>query len=76
MITTSLTSKGQVTIPADLRAALGLTAGDQIAFQREGNTLILKRHANDIKACFGVLKASRGISLEEMEDAIEKGAGE
>ena len=76
MITTSLTSKGQVTIPADLRAALGLVVGDQIAFQQEGNTLILKRHANDIKACFGVLKASRGVSLKDIEDAIEKGAVE
>ena len=74
MITTSLTSKGQVTIPSELRTALGLITGDQIAFQQVGDTLVLKRQQQDIKACFGILKSSRSVSLQDMENAIEKGA--
>jgi heme-degrading monooxygenase HmoA len=33
-------------------------------------------HENDLKACFGVLKASRAVSLKDMEVGIQKGATE
>lgn len=74
MLTTSLTSKGQVTIPVQLRTALGLNPGDQIDFEQSGDSLILKRHTNNIQACFGLLKADRGVSLEEMDTAKQQGA--
>lgn len=32
-------SKGQVTIPKDVRTALGVTSGDRISFIVEGNTV-------------------------------------
>lgn len=32
-------SKGQVTIPKDVRAALGVSAGDRVTFIVEGNTV-------------------------------------
>jgi antitoxin PrlF len=76
MLTTSLTSKGQVTIPALFRVALGLNIGDQIDFKQMGDSLVLKRHENKVAACFGLLKASHGVSLAEMDLAIQKGATE
>lgn len=76
MLTTSLTSKGQVTIPAPLRAAIGLNPGDQVDFVQKGDHLILKRHENNIAASFGVLKTKKTISLADMERAIEEGATE
>ncbi len=74
MPATSLTIKGQVTIPAQLRHALDLSPGDKIDFKRVGKTLVLKRHENDVTACFGLLKARRGASLAEIEKATEEGA--
>lgn len=32
-------AKGQVTIPKDVRAALGVTSGDRVSFIVEGNTV-------------------------------------
>ncbi len=74
MLITSVTSKGQVTIPARLRAAIGLHPGDKVDFIQEEDRLILKRHENNVAACFGLLKASRGASLTDIEAGIEEGA--
>lgn len=32
-----LTSKGQITIPHEIRRALGVRAGDQLLFEKNGN---------------------------------------
>jgi len=38
----NISSKGQIVIPAELRAALHLTPGTRITLQREGQTLVLR----------------------------------
>lgn len=40
---TRLTSKHQTTIPAEVRRALGLAAGDQVEFSVEGSTVTLRK---------------------------------
>lgn len=40
---TNLTVKGQVTIPKDVRDALGLKPGDSIAFERHGDRAFLRK---------------------------------
>jgi AbrB family looped-hinge helix DNA binding protein len=40
---TNLTVKGQVTIPKDVRDALGLKAGEPVAFEREGDRVFLRK---------------------------------
>lgn len=39
----TLTVKGQVTIPKDVREALGLKPGDPVAFDREGGRAFLRK---------------------------------
>ncbi len=39
----NLTVKGQVTIPKDVRDALGLKAGDPVAFERDGDRAFLRK---------------------------------
>lgn len=69
----TLTSKGQVTIPADVREALRLHAGDRIDFvvDSSGGARIepVKKKVSDV---FGMLrrKGQRTYSVEEMHDAI------
>jgi len=39
----SVTSKGRVTIPKDIREALGATPGDKVVFQADGDTVTLRK---------------------------------
>lgn len=40
---TRLTSKGQATIPLEVRKALRLKSGDRVAFEVEGSKAVLRR---------------------------------
>jgi antitoxin PrlF len=68
----TLTSKGQITIPIQVRTALDLKAGDRIDFLAAGNgkvTLIARNQPiQKLKGMAG--KLPRAISIEEMNEAI------
>ena len=38
-----VTEKGRVTIPKDLRDALGIGAGTEVEFERLGDTIVLRK---------------------------------
>ncbi len=74
MSTATLTSKGQITIPAKVRAALGLTAGDRIEFveAEEGRFSIIPA-TKSVKALKGIIrKPAKPVTIEEMNRAIAK----
>jgi AbrB family looped-hinge helix DNA binding protein len=76
MATATITSKGQVTLPREVRAGLGVTAGDRIDFVRldDGNYAIVPV-SHSIRSLKGVIpRPEVAVSLEEMEAAIEAGA--
>ncbi|MCC7256846.1 MAG: type II toxin-antitoxin system PrlF family antitoxin [Gammaproteobacteria bacterium] len=50
MITSKLTTKSQTTIPQAVRAALRVKAGDEIAYQIEGERVILTRASGTAQA--------------------------
>ena len=75
MESSSVTSKGQVTIPAAVRRKLGIQPGDRIGFIEEADRVVIERCENRVEAAFGVLKASKTVSLEQMEEAIAVGPG-
>ena len=60
MATATLTEKGQVVIPADIRARFGLTPGTQVEFVDEGGTirlLIRRRVAPSVPAAgYGLVR--------------------
>ncbi len=72
MTTATITSKGQITIPATVRQALNVDAGDRVEFiQLEpGQYLFVaaNRSVTELKGMFG--KAKRVVSVEEMNQAI------
>jgi antitoxin PrlF len=74
MSSATVTSKGQVTIPVDVRQSLRLEAGDRVEFVEvePGRFEIVPstRSVKEIKGMFG--KASRIVSVEEMNLAIAK----
>ena len=79
MATATITSKGQVTIPKEVRDSLHLRAGHRLDFeiQKDGNVLIRPRTLDALKL-YGMLKTKRSkpATLKEMDLAIAKGASE
>jgi antitoxin PrlF len=78
MATATVTSKGQVTIPAEVRRELGLRSGSRLDFIR------LDGGAYEIVPVTGSVKSLKGlvpppavpVTLEEMDAAIAEGAAE
>ena len=71
MQTSNITTKGQITIPVQIRKSLGLKSGQQVAFKLEGNMIILQPVKKDISAAFGLIKTDKTVSLEAMDKAIQ-----
>jgi AbrB family looped-hinge helix DNA binding protein len=78
MTIATVTSKGQVTIPKDVRDALHIKAGDRLQFTvRDDGTVLVRPRTVDIMGLVGMLKAKRHVTIEEMNETIAKGwAGE
>ena len=51
----TVSSKGQITLPAALRAKLGLTEGSKVKFIYDGKQTVLKAEL-PVRAYFGILK--------------------
>lgn len=76
MTAATITSKGQVTIPRDVRAALNLSAGDRLDFVRmeDGNYAIVPA-SRSVRALRGVLAPpAQAVTLDDMDAAIAAGA--
>lgn len=78
MPTSTLTSRGQTTIPKAIREALQLQPGDRVEFIQEDDRVVLRRAASDLTELDGLLDRSTedAVSLEEMDAAIARGARE
>ena len=73
MHTSTITSKGQVTIPAEMRRRLGLVPGGRVAFGIRDGRIVLEAVKDDITAAFGMLKSDKPVGIKDMDQAIEDG---
>ena len=56
----TVTSKGQITIPADVRKAMGLEPGERVVFSRlEDGTTVMRAKTRSIRDLKGLLKPAR-----------------
>jgi AbrB family looped-hinge helix DNA binding protein len=71
-----MTSKGQITVPKDVRVKLNLKPGDRVLFIVEDDGVVRMRAANkDISSLIGVLpRPKRAATIEEIEEAIQRAA--
>jgi len=69
----TLTSKGQVTIPASVRRRLGVKPGDRVEFvEMENGVFQLVATSRDIRSLKGVVpKPAKAVTIEEMNETIE-----
>ena len=78
MPTSTLTAKGQTTIPLAVREHLNLHAGDRLEFVLGGaSEVALRPAATDVSELEGMLshKVKRPVTVEEMNAAIRRRGG-
>jgi antitoxin PrlF len=67
MVTATVTSKGQVTIPAEVRQRLGIEAGDRLLFSVDGAELrvqvVKQRSLSDFFGCLPATRAYPGMDV-------------
>jgi antitoxin PrlF len=79
MSASTLTSKGQVTIPKEVRERLGLKEGDRLVFRfdNEGNLLVRPEARSPLGRLPGLLHhlaGERPVTVEEMNEAVKRRA--
>ena len=76
MLESSVTKKGQTTLPKLVRETLGVRAGDRVRYLiLDGEVRILP--VRPIHRLFGVLEHDGPpVSLEQMDEAVAEGAQE
>ncbi|MGH3808750.1 MAG: AbrB/MazE/SpoVT family DNA-binding domain-containing protein [Pseudonocardiaceae bacterium] len=69
---TKVTSKGQVTIPKDVRERLGLRPGDEIEFVEDGRGFRVRKRvaASSFKKYRGYLKHLAGRDPDELVEQM------
>lgn len=81
MASSTLTSKGQVTVPKEIRELLGLREGDRLVFRLDehGNVLLRPETQGPLGRLPGLLRhlaGERAVSVEEMDEAVRRRARE
>ena len=74
MATATLTSKGQITIPVEVRNEMNVDTGDRVEFVQIApgryEFVAANREVTELKGMFG--KARKPVSIEDMNAAIAK----
>jgi len=72
MTTATVSTKGQITIPANVRQALQVEAGDRVEFVEcdpgRFELIAVTRSVRELKGMFG--KVTRSVSIDDMNKAI------
>lgn len=77
MTTATLTSKGQTTVPKDIRDHLHLRPGDRIEFviEADGRVVLVSASFDAADLAGALLRPKRPVSLDAMKAAISKRGG-
>lgn len=74
MSSATVTSKGQLTVPKDVRDKLGLRSGDRVVFELEGDSARLKvERRKSLSELKGSLPATRDYPGKEVEREAARG---
>jgi antitoxin PrlF len=72
-----ITSKGQITIPKEVREALGVDSGDRIEFVESSKgvyeIVAASRDVRELKGLIG--RPRKPVSVEDMRKAVARRAG-
>jgi antitoxin PrlF len=68
----TVTSKGQLTLPAAVRRRLGINSGDKVTITIDGERAELQRVAHTVDSVFGIIPALPGVETGDFDDLIEE----
>jgi antitoxin PrlF len=71
----TITSKNQMTVPADMRAALGLKPGDRIKFSPQDDGTFRVEKAVGLEALRGILRPGVPLAPGEVDRLIAERRG-
>jgi antitoxin PrlF len=77
-VAATVSSKGQVTIPKQVRDALGISEGDSVLFRVEGSraTLARTQHLLDLAGTVSVPAAKRGATWDQVRRSARSARAE
>ena len=73
-MTSTVTSKGQVVIPAPIRNKLNIKPFDRVNFDIVGQRIIAEK-APTTEAMYGFVKSKKRLTNEQLEKVINKAIG-
>jgi len=74
---TTLTQKGQVTIPAEIRSLLGLKPHDKVRFEVEGEAVRLRPVPSKVQRWYGaVTPRHRPEDFRQVREEFEQGVAD
>ena len=75
---TKVTRKGQITVPAEVRRALGLKEGDRVTVQVEEGSehATIERTGSIVEATFGIFKSDKVLTPEEEKEEARRSRAE
>lgn len=71
MIATTITQKGQVTIPVNIRKKLGVETGQRVVFEERGDEVVVKA-VPDFLSLMGSIKTNKKYNKREADRAVSK----
>lgn len=76
-VETSVTQKGQVTIPVEVRNRLGLKPRDRVVFELDGDTVPLRPASSTVRRHFGtVAPIQKPEDFASLRTAFEEGVAQ
>lgn len=78
MSVATLTSKGQLTVPKNVRDELNLKEGDKVEFVKIDGRFVLRPRNHSAMALAGILHrpGMKALTIEEMEDGLTRALAE
>ena len=70
----TVTGKGQLTLPAEVRRTLGIDSGDRVTIvvDVEAGRAELRRVEHTVESVFGLVPALPGVETGDFDDLIEQ----
>lgn len=78
MSVATVTSKGQITLPRDVRDDLQLKEGDRVSFEKVGESYVLRPQNKSIMDLAGILKrpGEKALTIQEMDERLTEALAE
>lgn len=70
MYTSTVTQKGQATIPVHIRVKLGIKPGQKVLFEEKGQDIVITNQAKIIDALYGSLKTDIKWDKKKAYEAV------